>query len=170
MNKNILVIGAIVFAAVIGGLFIANQQSQQTEMASDKKDAMQKDEVKMTKDDKMQKEDSMMQKEDSRYFEYSKESFDNSSDKKRVLFFYASWCPICRPADENFKQNLSKIPEDAVLIRVNFNDPETEQAEKDLAKKYKITYQHTFVQIDKDGNEITRWNSGQIEELLGNIK
>ncbi|OGM59723.1 hypothetical protein A3A75_02090 [Candidatus Woesebacteria bacterium RIFCSPLOWO2_01_FULL_39_10] len=104
------------------------------------------------------------------YIVYSKEAFESNSNKKRVLFFYANWCPTCRPADANFSSNISKIPEDVVLIRVNYNDSETDQEEKDLAEKYQVTYQHTFVQIDEEGNVVTKWNGGQINELLENIK
>ena len=106
----------------------------------------------------------------SKYIEYSKENLESSNNKRRVLFFYASWCPTCRPADENFKSNSGSLPEDLILIRVNYNDPDTDEEEKDLAKKYNVTYQHTFVQIDSTGNEVTKWNGGQIEELLNNIK
>ena len=104
------------------------------------------------------------------YNEYSSSILQSSINNRRVLFFYANWCPTCKPADQNFKANLDKIPEDVTVIRVNYNDTDTDQAEKDLAKKYGITYQHTFVQIDENGNEITKWNGGKIEELLKNIK
>lgn len=106
----------------------------------------------------------------SRYIPYSKSALDKASNSRRVLFFYASWCPTCKPADANFTQNAGKIPEDVTLIRVNYNDPETDQEEKDLAKKYGITYQHTYVQIDSAGKEVTKWNGGQIDELLSHIK
>ncbi len=106
----------------------------------------------------------------SQYVAYSKEVFDSASANRRVLFFYASWCPTCIPADTSFHQNVSKIPSDVIVIRVNYNDPETDQEEKDLAKKYGITYQHTFVQLDNAGNEVTKWNGGQIDELLSKIQ
>ena len=106
----------------------------------------------------------------SRYVEYSKEVLDRTAGGKRVLYFYANWCPTCRPADANFKANIDKIPEDLTLIRVNYNDTETDQEEEELAAKYGITYQHTFVQIDGNGEVITKWNGGQIEELLARIK
>lgn len=106
----------------------------------------------------------------SRYVQYSKSALDSASSNRRVLFFYASWCPTCKPADASFTQNASKIPEDVTLIRVNYNDPETDQEEKDLAKKYGITYQHTFVQIDSTDKEVMKWNGGQINGLLANIK
>jgi thiol-disulfide isomerase/thioredoxin len=121
--------------------------------------------------DKMDKDEhQMMMSDQARYVVYSKKALDNAAGKRRVLYFYASWCPICRPADLNFKDNVSKIPEDVVVVRVNYNDPDTDQEEKDLAQKYGITYQHTFVQIDAQGNKIAVWNGGQINELLKNIK
>lgn len=117
-------------------------------------------------------QDNMMGDEmaQSRYVKYSKAALDASTNTRRVLFFYANWCPTCRPADANFSDNKDRIPEDVTLIRVNYNDSETDQQEKDLAKKYGITYQHTYVQIDASGKEITKWNGGQINELLANIK
>lgn len=117
----------------------------------------------------MVKQDETMEK-NSRYLEYSKSVFGQAANNRRVLFFYANWCPICQPADASFRENVSQIPEDVALIRVNYNDTDTDQEEKDLAKKYGITYQHTFVQIDQDGKEITKWNGGQIEELLDHLK
>ncbi len=53
---------------------------------------------------------------------------------------------------------------------MNYNDPDTDQEEKDLAKKYRVTYQHTFVQIDSQENEVTKWNGGQLEGLLANLQ
>lgn len=106
----------------------------------------------------------------TRYIVYSKGALNQAANKKRVLYFYANWCPICRPIDIEFKQNESKIPENVVVIRVNYNDSDTDAEEKDLAKQYGITYQHTFVQIDAQGNKIAFWNGGGLAELLSNIK
>ena len=104
------------------------------------------------------------------YLEYKNGIIEPNTNKRRVLFFYASWCPTCRPADSAFKANLDKIPEDVELIRVNYEDTDTDQEEKELADKYNITYQHTFVQIDPQGQVVSRWNGGQINELLSNLK
>lgn len=106
----------------------------------------------------------------SQYVSYSKNVLNNVKEKKIVLFFFANWCPTCIPADEDFTKNVSKIPEGVVVVRVNYNDPDTDQDEKDLAKKYGITYQHTYVQIDPNGNVVTKWNGGKLEELLTNIR
>ena len=106
----------------------------------------------------------------SQYIEYNSDTYEQFSNNRRVLFFYANWCPLCRPADAEISANSDKIPEDVVIIRVNYNDNETDDAEKTLAKKYSVTYQHTFVQIDSNGNEVTRWTGGKLDELLENIK
>lgn len=171
MNKTFVwIAGAIILVVVGGGLFIANQQSKKAEeiKMTQEKTAMQQ---KQDKDDMMKKEDKKMTDNNStRYVEYSKDVLDQAVNSRRVLFFYANWCPICKPADADFKANSSKIPSDVTVIRVNYNDTDTDQEEKDLAKKYGITYQHTFVQIDSQGKEIKKWNGGKTDELLANIK
>jgi len=161
MKNSLLIIIVIVAVLGIGGYMLSQKPSQS--------DSVMKDET------PVQKEETMMEKTDetgnnSRYIEYSKEILANSTGSRRVLFFYASWCSTCRPADANFRENIDKIPDDVTLIRVNYSDPETDQDEKDLAKKYGITYQHTFVQIDSTEKEITKWNGGQTDELLTNLK
>lgn len=93
-----------------------------------------------------------------------------NENSRKVLFFFANWCPTCKDVDESLNKNKSKIPTDIEIIKVNYNDSDTDAEDKELARKYGITYQHTFVQIDENGNEITKWNGGGYEELLSNIK
>jgi thioredoxin 1 len=181
-NSTMIIAGVVVVIALGIGVFAFSRTTTQSDSTMKKDEAMmpKKDATMEQKDAMMKKDDASMQASDdkmmgdkkmtSRYVEYSKEALDKVASKRRVLFFYASWCPTCKPADANFTQNASKIPEDVTLIRVNYNDPETDQEEKDLAKKYGITYQHTFVQIDGSGKEVTKWNGGQIDELLSKIK
>jgi len=183
MNNKIIIAGFGLLILVGGGLFITNQGSQQNKqikMEQDNSAMMQKedavmegkDEAMMKKDEgSMEKDgDKMMKPDSSRYVEYSKAVLDQSADMRRVLYFYATWCPSCKVANEDFTANPNKIPEDVVVIRTNYNDPNTDQEEKDLAKKYGITYQHTFVQIDEQGKQITKWNGGDTDELVTYIK
>lgn len=155
MNKGII-ITLVAIVLLGGGFFLYKSQQDVT---------MKKENAAMEKS-----EDKMIKNSSSRYVEYSTEAYDQAGDKRRVLYFYASWCPICRPTNADFEKNAGKIPEDMVVIRVNYNDPDTDSQEKDLAKKYGITYQHTFVQIDGQGKQVTIWNGGQTDELLANIK
>lgn len=187
--KNLLAIFAIIIVITLigfGGYSLAQKSSSSNSMMEKEEASVPQAESDMKPEGEMMKQDdnsmgdkAMMDDEQSssankmtgsRYVQYSKSVFDSVSSNRRVLFFYASWCPTCKPADASFTQNSNKIPENTTVIRVNYNDPETDQSEKDLAKKYGITYQHTFVQLDTTGKEITKWNGGQIDELLSRIK
>lgn len=178
--KNPIIIVLIAVAILGIGAFTFFQNSSPSDSMIKKDEAMMpkedaaiegKDTAMMKKDEGVtEKENSMKQKGDDRYVEYSKAALVGASNNRRVLFFYASWCPTCKPTDADLSANKSKIPADVTVIRVNYNDPETDQEEKDLAKKYGITYQHTFVQIDGQGKEVTKWNGGKTEELLAKIK
>lgn len=173
--KNTLI--AIIAIAILGFFAYAYsmKSGQSSEAMMEKKDEVSMGEkssdAMMEKSDKamMEKTDGEMMTE-SRYVEYSTNALEKASTGKTVLFFYASWCPTCQPTDANLRESSDQIPEGMTVIRVNYNDPDTDQEEKELAKKYGITYQHTFVQIDGQGKEITKWNGGKIEELLKNVK
>ncbi len=169
MNKTIgLALIAILVIVAIGG-FIFIQSSSKSKKSMEQTDSMIKTSpTGATKDESMMQDDQSMMS--SRYVSYTKSALDSSANTRRVLFFLANWCPTCIPADKNFQENSSQIPEDVTVIRVNYNDTETDQEEKDLAKKYGVTYQHTYVQIDENGNEVTKWNGGQLPELLSKIK
>ncbi len=77
------------------------------------------------------------------------------NNKNRVvLFFSANWCPSCKIAEKDIRQNITQLPSDLIIIKVDYDK------EKDLKTKYGVTYQDTFVQLDSAGNKIIMWNSG----------
>jgi len=102
--------------------------------------------------------------QEDRYVEYTPDLFADHSNQKRVLFFYASWCPTCRPANAEFESRAGEIPEGVILFRTDY-DKETA-----LKQKYNITYQHTFVLVDAQGLELKKWNGGAMSELLKNTQ
>lgn len=96
---------------------------------------------------------------------YSPEKLSFAEIGNVVLFFSASWCPTCRNLDKNIKGNLGAIPEDLKILVVDFDDS------RELRKKYRVTTQHTLVQIDKDGNMISKWSgSPTLSSLVSQIK
>ena len=101
---------------------------------------------------------------------WGEEAIKDSEAEKVVLFFYADWCPTCRPVDAEFKERMTEFPKELQVFRINYNDADTTNEGRALAQKYGVTYQHTFVQIDKNGNEITKWNGGGLDNLLSKIK
>jgi len=169
MNKNYLIIGLGVLGIVIlagGGFFLLNQSKSNN--SSNTTEITLNDTDQTKQEDNNSNED--MNTEGSRYLIYDSNTLNETADSKRVLFFYANWCPTCRPIDTELSENSDQIPTDVSVIRVNFNDPETDEDEKDLAKTYGVTYQHTFVQLDENGNEITKWSGGGLDQILENIK
>lgn len=100
------------------------------------------------------------------YKEYSEATVaaEQKAGNKIVLFFHATWCPECRAADAAFKAHPEKIPAGVTVLKTDYDSNTA------LKKKYVVTYQHTFVQIDNNGNLVTKWISGDIAALKKNIK
>ncbi|WP_298748395.1 thioredoxin family protein [uncultured Serinicoccus sp.] len=76
-----------------------------------------------------------------------------------VLFFHADWCPDCRATDESL--TTVGLPEGLTVVKVDFDE------RTDLRQTYGVTQQHTFVQVDADGEEIATWTGATTgEEIL----
>ncbi len=73
------------------------------------------------------------------------------ADTNTVLFFAASWCPTCREADENLTAAKDELPAGLTVVKVDYDGA------TDLRQKYGVTVQHTFVQVDAEGKELTKW-------------
>ena len=97
--------------------------------------------------------------------DYAASKLSYAADGKVVLFFHASWCPTCRVAENNIVSNKEDIPKGLAILKVDYD------SSKDLRKKYGVTYQHTFVQVDASGNLITKWgNSRNIDQIVDKLK
>ena len=79
-----------------------------------------------------------------------------------VLFFYADWCPVCRGDIRQIDSGLHKLGNISVVV-VDYDRA------ADLRKKFGITYQHTYVQIDMTGEKIALWSGGGIDGILSNV-
>lgn len=83
------------------------------------------------------------------YFEYDAETVAAFKDRKAyALFFHASWCPPCRALDKAIRENLTTLPKNTNIFKVDY-DNSTE-----LKKLYGINRQDTFVFFDKAGNPV----------------
>jgi len=72
--------------------------------------------------------------------------------ENKVLFFHASWCPSCRALEGDLGKNV--IPDGLGVYKINYD------TSLELKKKYGVTSQHTLVQVDGEGNMITKWLGG----------
>lgn len=68
-----------------------------------------------------------------------------------VLFFHASWCPTCKATEENLNADPTGIPAGLTIVKVDYDNSD------ELKQQYGITTQHTFVQVDAEGNELAKW-------------
>jgi thiol-disulfide isomerase/thioredoxin len=89
------------------------------------------------------------------------------SDKLVVLYFFANWGPICKVelADALYPAFESIIDSNTVAFRVNFNDNQTDSFEKDLARKYAVSYQHTKIFV-RDGEELLKTSEAWTKEFF----
>lgn len=98
----------------------------------------------------------------------SYETYQNSADGYAntdvVLFFNASWCSTCKQARDNFESSLDQFPPGLTIVVVDFDDS------VDLKKEYGVTVQHTFVQIDNQGEELKKWSgSVSVDEVADQV-
>jgi len=166
MKTSYVAIGVVVLILIGGGFFMLNNSSSSTteNQAVTQPDTIQ-NETENSQPTAQPNDSSLSQ----RYVDYSEANLAKAteSDGKAMLFFAAlAWCPSCQAADKDIQANFDKVPSDVTILRVDYDTA------KDLKQKYAITMQDTFVQVDENGEEVTRWNSGGqgVQALLANAK
>lgn len=180
MNK-ILIIGVVVILGAVGVFALSQSMDNSAAMMEQKMgdtmpaqgDQMQKDDSMMQKDDTMMQKDAsgeMMKDEGAMmqsgsYVAYAPERLADANKGKVVLFFRASWCPTCRSLDKDIRANAAKIPAGVTILDVDYDTATA------LKQKYGVTSQHTLVQVDTQGSQITKWGgSSSLAALVGSIK
>ena len=99
------------------------------------------------------------------YEAYALEKLAKADTGDVVLFFRASWCPTCKALDADVRAKLSQIPAGLTILDVDYDNSQS------LKQKYGVTYQHTFVQVDAQGNQKKKWSgSPTLAALLGQIQ
>ena len=164
MNTNWIIGGLVVLAVFVGGYFLAHRENAVPEKASsaaeDKDSAMME-----TSGNAMQKgattKGEAMMGEHGTYEDYAADKLALATNGKVVLYFHATWCPICRSLDANISSDLNMIPAGVHILKVDYDTATA------LRQKYGVTYQHTFVQVDARGVMITKW--GDSTSLAGII-
>lgn len=76
-----------------------------------------------------------------------------------VVFFYAAWCPNCRATVTELNARWDEVNPGLTLVIADYDK---EQA---LKARFGVTYQDTFVLLDKDGKGVEIWNSGGVNGL-----
>jgi len=83
---------------------------------------------------------------------------------RTVLFFHAPWCPTCRAAEKDLLARGAGLPAGLVIVKVDY-DGATE-----LKQRYGVTRQSTFVQVDGEGRELTRFaDATSLDAILARL-
>jgi thiol-disulfide isomerase/thioredoxin len=161
MKKSLIILIIIALVAVVGFVLYQNNSqgiSVQIEPSATQRNIKQPGVTTTANQEKTEYSDN--------YIEYSPEAIKvaASQGKKIVLFFHANWCSTCINAHKDFLKRTAEIPDGIVVVKTDYD------TQKDLKKKYNVTYQHTFVQVDGNNELVTIWNGGDLDEVLKNIK
>ncbi|MCA9385137.1 thioredoxin family protein [Candidatus Dojkabacteria bacterium] len=171
-NQTIAIVVILLVLVGVGAYFVgAGNLSTQDDVANHGA-MMQKGgngEVMMKKDgtdnDSLEVEDGPVDITDG-YVRYSEEAFQEAVDAgmDTVLYFNASWCPMCQALDAEFERVKSEIPDDVVIFKTDYDD------EVALKQKHGVTVQHTFVHVDENGDKIgDTWFGGDLNKVLQSI-
>ncbi len=178
MKSTNIIIAIVVLVLIGGGVYLLNNIRDESstigrdsmikgEESMMKKEAMMKEDKMMstTTSDKMMKKDEAMMVKGASYEAYSPEKIAYAEKGNVVLFFRAGWCPTCRTVDADIKANLKNIPANLTILDVDYDNS------SELKKKYGVTYQHTFVQVDANGNLIKKWMGGStLASVIAQVK
>ena len=147
-----------------------SSEAPETSAAMDKdaKDGMKKDSMEKDSMEKDSMEKDSMNKGGEfvtyeQYMEHSDAAMHH--DGRTVLFFDASWCPDCQKLKNALSSEHDVIPADVTVVDVDYD------SHNDLRKQYGVTMQHTFVEVDAQGNKVSSWSitdpSALNEKLAG---
>ncbi len=169
--RNYFLASALVISGLVtvgAGCSTTPNISSDSTMKNDERAIMtepQKNEPVMEKQDTMKQDDSAMMKKTGQYIAYEPSKLALAVNGPVILFFHAGWCPTCKAADTDINNNLSAIPANTTILKVDYD------TNPDLKKKYGVTYQHTFVQVDANGTMIKKWSGGNtLASIVSQIK
>ena len=188
MNKTILIVGALLVLGVGG--FVAyssnmemtemkKMEAEKTAMAMKEKEAMamkekeaamasgtdammKKDGEVMMKKEESMKGDVMIKKSAGLYTAYSPDKLALAKTSKVVIFFHAAWCPTCRALDAEITSK--GVKEGFTILKVDYDNS------KELKAKYGVTTQHTLVQVDASGSNLSKWSGGDLSMIYSKAK
>lgn len=148
-----VIIGLLLLVVVIAG--VALMSSEDMSMTAVEQEGVMMEEP-MMEGEEMEVGDAMVANDvmvkAGTYEPYSEEKLALAEDGKVVLYFSASWCPTCRALDADIVGNLSQIPEDVHILKIDYDSA------VELRQKYGVTTQHTLVEVDAEGNQLSKWS------------
>jgi len=162
-SSDIILILVVLTFLIVGGVLLTNSNKQSAIPQDQLIGEEQAQELNLQVEDKAPIADAYEQPAGV-YQDYDPALLGNAATGDVVLFFKAGWCPTCGALDRNINTNLNQIPEGVTILKVDYDDNQA------LKEKYSVKIQHTLVQVDQDGNEITQWQGSlKLDQLVSEI-
>lgn len=175
-NTNMLKIGVLglVLVAIVGAVYFFSRQPQEPNTTlqppANQEPAERRD---TDNNEEVGYQGAALAGKAAPLLDFAKADYDMvlGSDKLIVLYFYANWCPICKAETESALYPIfNQLSSDQVVgFRVNYNDNQTDNDEKDLAREFGVAYQHTKVFV-KNGERILKspeaWDKNRYENEI----
>ena len=173
MKNGIVIIILIIIAGLAVYIFTTNETegpNPSQEMENLEEEMMVEDDVnpEVAEENQPVEDDRVDSNEDNTasgtYEDYDESKLAMTAEGDIVLFFHANWCPTCRSLDSDIAENQSNIPEGVTILKVDYD------SNPDLRQKYEVTFQHTLVQIESNGEMLKKWTgSPTLDRLLGEV-
>ena len=81
-----------------------------------------------------------------------------------VLFFHASWCPVCRKMDSDLNAQLDSFPAGTNILKADYD------TEDDLKDEYNVRVQSTVVVLDASGEVVWQGQDPAFDDFKGYIE
>ena len=109
------------------------------------------------------------------YYRYDKAAYQQALSEGNVVFldFHANWCPICNAEKPGILQAFNELDyPNAIGFQVHYNDDQTNDDDRAIAREFGITYQHTKVLI-KDGSvalkSLEQFDKERVKNEIGKL-
>ena len=162
MKKGRAVLFGVVLLAIIGAIFYLN-----------KPDTFEIDDTASGESESSRAV--LAENNGAAYKEFNQADYEKaiSENRKILLYFYASWCPICRAEQPEVISAFNELNNVGIVgFRVNYKDSDTDSYESNLAEEFGISYQHTKV-ILVNGDVVLKslesWNKDKYLEELNKL-
>jgi thioredoxin-like negative regulator of GroEL len=99
--------------------------------------------------------------QNAQYIMYNENVTEMLATTPHVKFFYAAWCPTCVKWEKMFTENLSTLPANTLVVRVDYD------SETALKEQYGITKQSNAVFIDGNGKALETIADPSLEQIKG---
>ena len=98
------------------------------------------------------------------YGDYEPSLLANAENGIVILFFKTDECSTCKAFEEDLQENIAQLPTNMTLLKINLDVSDV------LKTEYGVVQEHTYIQVDAQGNELKRWvGSSTLEQFLADL-